>query len=188
MKAFKLSDEEKEYLLTSARQALRDSFSYTSTEPKIPAQYPELISNCGVFVSLHLHKKLRGCIGTFSQNTPLYILVRDIALSAAFNDSRFPSLREEELPMIHIEISVLTPLKKISGPSDIIPGQHGIYIRKGLYTGTYLPQVIKETGWNAEEFLGHCSAEKAGLGWDGWKTADLYTYEAIVFSEGTFHN
>ncbi len=188
MKTFKLSNEEKEYLLKSARQTLRDSFSFTSTESVVPTQYPELTSKCGAFVSLHLQKKLRGCIGTFSQDKPLYLQVREMAFSAAFSDPRFNSLREEELPMLQIEISVLTPLKKISGPSDIIPGKHGIYIRKGFYSGTYLPQVIKETGWSVDEFLGHCSAEKAGLGWDGWKTADLYTYEAIVFSEETFHN
>ena len=84
---------------------------------------------------------------------------------------------------IKIEISVLTPLKRINSPDEIILGKHGIYMKKGYNSGTFLPQVANSTGWTKEEFLGHCSRDKAGMGWDGWKTAELYTYEAIVFGE-----
>jgi len=49
--------------------------------------------------------------------------------------------------------------------------------------GTFLPQVATETGWTLEEFLGHCAKDKARIGWDGWKTADIYIYEALVFHE-----
>ena len=54
---------------------------------------------------------------------------------------------------------------------------------KGINAGTFLPQVATETGWTKEEFLGHCAHDKAGLTWDGWKTADIYTYQAEVFKE-----
>ena len=92
-------------------------------------------------------------------------------------------MKERELGQIDIEISVLSPLKKIQSPNEIILGKHGIYIKKGFYSGTFLPQVATETGWTKDEFLGHCARDKAGIGWDGWKQADLYTYEACVFSE-----
>ena len=59
--------------------------------------------------------------------------------------------------------------------------RHGIYIRQGYRSGTFLPQVADEVNWTKEEFLGHCSQDKAGLGWDGWRDAELYVYEAIVF-------
>ena len=59
--------------------------------------------------------------------------------------------------------------------------RHGIYIRKGYRSGTFLPQVADEVDWTKEEFVGHCSQDKAGLGWDGWRDAELYVYEAIVF-------
>ena len=74
-------------------------------------------------------------------------------------------------------------MKKISSIDEIKPGRDGIYIVKGYSSGTFLPQVATETGWNVEELLGHCAMEKAGIGWDGWKTADIYTYQAVVFSE-----
>ena len=72
---------------------------------------------------------------------------------------------------------------KIEDINEIELGKHGIYIKKGHRTGTFLPQVATETGWNLEQFLGHCSQDKAGLGWDGWKEAEIYIYEALVFSE-----
>jgi AMMECR1 domain-containing protein len=62
-------------------------------------------------------------------------------------------------------------------------GKHGIYIKKGFASGTFLPQVATETGWTKEEFLGYCSRNKAGIGWEGWKDAEIYIYEALVFGE-----
>lgn len=87
------------------------------------------------------------------------------------------------MPEISIEISVLTPLKRINDISEFDYGKQGIFIRKGRRSGTFLPQVAKETHWTKEEFLGHCARDKAGIGWDGWKDAELYTYEAILFGE-----
>jgi hypothetical protein len=77
-------------------------------------------------------------------------------------------------------------MKKINSISEIILGKHGIYIKKGMYGGTFLPQVASETGWNLEEFLGHCSRDKAGIGWEGWKDAEISVYKALVFEESQF--
>jgi AMMECR1 domain-containing protein len=77
-------------------------------------------------------------------------------------------------------------MKKITSPKEIVLGKHGIYMRKGTASGTFLPQVATGTGWSVEDFLGHCARDKAGIGWDGWKSADLYVYEALVFSEKEF--
>jgi AmmeMemoRadiSam system protein A len=106
-----------------------------------------------------------------------------MAISAATRDNRFYPLSVEELNQTDIEISVLTPMQKIRSPNEIILGRHGIYILKGNRAGTFLPQVAAQTGWNKEEFLGHCSRDKAGIGWDGWKNAEVYVYEAYVFGE-----
>jgi len=65
-------------------------------------------------------------------------------------------------------------------------GRHGNYIRKGEHRGTFLPQVATDTKWTKEEFLGHCARDKVRIGWEGWKDADIYIYEAIVFSESEF--
>ncbi|MBI4810094.1 MAG: AmmeMemoRadiSam system protein B [Ignavibacteriales bacterium] len=84
---------------------------------------------------------------------------------------------------LHKRGAVLTPMQKINSIDEIELGKHGIYIKKGNRGGTFLPQVAKETGWTKEEFLGHCAQDKAGIGWDGWKDADIYIYKALVFSE-----
>ncbi len=106
-----------------------------------------------------------------------------MAIAASTQDNRFPRVNPTEIGKISIEISVLSPLKKIHSIDEIVLGKHGIYIKKGYLSGTFLPQVANETGWTKEDFLGHCSQDKAGLGWDGWKDADIYIYEAVVFSE-----
>jgi hypothetical protein len=93
-------------------------------------------------------------------------------------------VKKDELSKLKIELSVLTPLKRIKSADEFILGKQGIYMKQGNQTGTFLPQVATATGWNKEQFLGHCAEDKAGIGWSGWKTAELYTYEALVFGEG----
>ncbi len=105
-----------------------------------------------------------------------------MAHSAAFSDSRFSPIEASELVQLKIEISVLSPRKRISGPGEIVIGTHGIFMQDGPDRGTLLPQVALTQHWNAEQFLENCSMYKAGLGWDGWKTAELFTYEAFVFN------
>ncbi|MGA9405939.1 MAG: AmmeMemoRadiSam system protein B [Bacteroidota bacterium] len=137
----------------------------------------------GAFVTLTKNGELRGCVGRFDSNEPLYKVIQHMAIAAATEDYRFPQVRADEIGDLQIEISALTPMRKISSIDEIELGRHGIYIRKGDRSGTFLPQVATETGWTKEEFLGHCARDKAGLGWDGWKDAEIYVYEANVFSE-----
>ena len=106
-----------------------------------------------------------------------------MAHNAAFDDPRFMPVKEEEMSDISIEISVLTPLKRIYDISEFNYGHEGIYIHKGFRSGTFLPQVADEVKWTKEEFLGHCAQDKAGIGWNGWRNAELYTYKAIIFKE-----
>lgn len=177
--SFSLSKEDKKQLKEIARKTILASlegYTYTPTGLSSTLKTP-----CGAFVTLHKNGKLRGCIGNFGDSSPLYLTVERMAKSAAFEDPRFPRVSLEEMKDIDIEISVLTPMKRIHSIDEFILGKHGIYIRKGYHTGTFLPQVAEEVPWTKEEFLGHCAQDKAGIGWDGWKTAELYTYEAIVF-------
>jgi AmmeMemoRadiSam system protein B/AmmeMemoRadiSam system protein A len=182
--AFTLSAEEKRQLLTIARTTLQDHLSeHQTTLPLLAKLLPALKRQCGAFVTLHKHGELRGCIGHFGEDRPLYRVVQEMAIAAATEDYRFPSVTSSELSEIEIEISVLTPLRKVSSIDEIQMGRHGIYIRKGASGGTFLPQVATETGWSKEEFLGHCAQDKAGIGWDGWKDAEISVYEAIIFNE-----
>jgi AmmeMemoRadiSam system protein A len=104
-----------------------------------------------------------------------------MARAAAFEDPRFMPVTADELADIDIEISVLTPMRRIESLDEFELHRHGIYIRKGYRSGTFLPQVADEVNWTKEEFVSHCAQDKAGIGWDGWKDAELYVYEAIVF-------
>ena len=106
-----------------------------------------------------------------------------MAIASSTQDYRFTPVAPDEIPELEIEISVLTPMRRIFSVDEIELGTHGIYIRKGQNSGTFLPQVATETGWTKEEFLGHCAQDKVGIGWNGWKGAELFVYEAIVFSE-----
>ena len=140
-----------------------------------------LKQKCGAFVSLHKQGRLRGCIGHFGEDVPLYEIVAEMARAAAFEDPRFMPVTKDELDDIDIEISVLTPMRRIKSLDEFQLHKHGIYIKKGYRSGTFLPQVADEVNWSKEEFVGHCAQDKAGIGWDGWKDAELYVYEAIVF-------
>ena len=183
-KGFSLSDDDKRMLKEIALQNIKDSLDgkpIAQPSPSLLASYPSLLEKCGAFVSLHKHGHLRGCIGHFGEDYPLYEMVAEMARSAAFEDPRFMPVSREELDDIDIEISVLTPMRRIQSIDEFELHRHGIYIRKGYRSGTFLPQVADEVNWTKEEFVGHCSQDKAGLGWDGWRDAELYVYEAIVF-------
>jgi AmmeMemoRadiSam system protein B/AmmeMemoRadiSam system protein A len=178
---FTISEKEKNEILDRTRKAIT-SFVETGKRGKIQKSDTTgiLNENTGVFVSIYIKNKLRGCIGGFAQEKTLNELVQQMSVSAAC-DSRFDTIKKKELKNMEMEISVLSPLKKIKSIDEIELGKHGIYIREGLNTGTFLPQVATKTGWNKDEFLGRCSRDKAGLGWYGWKTAEVFTYEAVIF-------
>lgn len=139
----------------------------------------------GVFVTLRKHDKLRGCIGTFEPKEPLYKVIQEMVLAAATKDTRFPPVSADEVKDITIEISVMTPKQKITDWKKIKLGKHGVVVQKGFRSGTFLPQVAIETGWNLEEFLGQLCSQKADLPFDCYKdpSVNLYTFEAQVFEE-----
>jgi len=179
-----ITKEDKEELLSLARITLKVFLQNGTLLKQNPSNHlSHLMMNAGAFVTLRDSGRLRGCIGRFSSTVPLYRLIQELAVESAIHDSRFEPVKYNELDHLTIEISVLTPLKKIDSPDELILGKHGILVKKGSRSGTFLPQVASETGWNRDEFLGHCSRDKAGLGWDGWKQAELFIYESIVFSE-----
>ena len=179
---FLLTDEDKQQLKRIAAESIKAHFDGQKVDAQALSNgYPTLQKQCGAFVSLHKNGRLRGCIGHFGEDVPLYEIVTEMARAAAFEDPRFLSVTREEFDELEIEISVLTPMRRIYSLDEFELHRHGIYIRKGYHSGTYLPQVADEVNWTKEEFVSHCSQDKAGLGWDGWKDADLYVYEAIVF-------
>jgi AmmeMemoRadiSam system protein A len=141
----------------------------------------------GAFVTLHKHGALRGCIGYVEAIKPLYQTVREMALAAAFQDPRFESLSGEEFDQIDIEISVMSPIKKISSIDEIEVGKHGLIMKSGFNQGLLLPQVATEQGWDKETFLSH-TCNKAGMYGDCWKKpeTEIFIFSAEVFSEDNY--
>lgn len=183
---FSLTGAEKETLLATAREAISARLEHRKpSDPDATKLTPRLKEPLGAFVTITIDGDLRGCIGRFTSTDPLWEVVGTMATEAAFSDPRFPALTKQEYPSIHLEISVLGPMRKVQSPSEIRIGQHGIYIKKGYRSGTLLPQVAEERGWTVEQFLGYCARDKAGIGWDGWKDhdAELFVYEAYIFGE-----
>ena len=181
---FSLSEDEKRMLKEIAMTSIKDSLNgrgIAVANSSLFTLHSSLKQKCGAFVSLHKHGRLRGCIGHFGEDVPLHEIVAEMARAAAFEDPRFMPVTADELSDIDIEISVLTPMRRIQSLDEFELHRHGIYIRKGYRSGTYLPQVADEVNWTKEEFVSHCAQDKAGIGWDGWKDAELYVYEAIVF-------
>jgi MEMO1 family protein len=181
-----LTGAEKQELLHLARTTI-ETYLKENHVPEIDVKKLSagLKKNAGAFVTLKKAGELRGCIGHFEADNPLYKIVQQMAVASSTQDYRFETVTVPELKQIDIEISVLTPMQKISDVKTIRLGTDGIYIKKGSRSGTFLPQVATETGWDLEEFLGHCARDKAGIGWEGWKDkdAEIFVYQAFVFGE-----
>ncbi len=179
-----LTQSDKKALLELARKSVE---SIVRDKKLIAVDEPEsrrLAENGAAFVTLHLNGRLRGCIGRMEPAAPLYETVIRMAAAAATEDHRFAPVRPDELDDIHIEVSVNTPLRPVSGPDEIVLGKHGVVVSKGFRRGVFLPQVARETGWTKEEFLSALCARKAGLDPDAYKNgASLYVFTSIVFEE-----
>ncbi len=182
--SFSFTKEEKKQLFAIARNSIESMLfqnkNYVIDEKSISEN---LHKPMGAFVTLKEDGALRGCIGRFISSEPLFKVVQESAVSSAFEDPRFSPLTKNEFKNTDIEITVLGPLKKINNINEIVLGKDGIYIKKGQRSGTMLPQVATENGWTVEQFLGYTSRDKAGLGWDGWKDAELFIYEGVVLDE-----
>jgi AmmeMemoRadiSam system protein A len=178
----KLTKKEQKELLKMARDAIVDYVTSRKVPTVVPAS-PGLNLHCGCFVTIKQKGELRGCIGNFVSDQPLYLLVQEMAVSAATRDPRFYPMKEHDLADFSLGISVLSPLEKAASAEEIQVGVHGIYIVKGSYRGVLLPQVATEYGWDRDEFLRH-TCIKAGLPQDAWQgQCDIYVFGAQVFGE-----
>jgi len=178
-----LTRDEQLSLVKIARTTL-DSVIKTGKAPEPRAATARLKEKRGAFVTLHEKGELRGCIGYIEAVQPVYLAVRDMAVSASTEDPRFPPVDASELAAIDIEITVLSPLSRITNAESVVVGRHGLVIRRGGYSGLLLPQVPVEQGWDRRQFLEY-TCLKAGLPTDAWqdKKSELYVFTGQVFGE-----
>ncbi|MGD9733961.1 MAG: AmmeMemoRadiSam system protein A [Desulfamplus sp.] len=181
-------------LLKLARSVIAAKLGIKSNLPEPPVIIKELQDkifdqNTGTFVTIHLDKKLRGCIGTLESTESVKEGIKHNAVSAAFDDPRFPPLTPEEFENIHLEISILSkPINLNYKDADdllskLTPNIHGVIIKKGRSRATFLPQVWQQLPDKAL-FLSYL-CRKAGLQDHEWKSCKLevMTYTVQYFEE-----
>ncbi|MDD4996127.1 MAG: AmmeMemoRadiSam system protein B [Patescibacteria group bacterium] len=196
-----LTMEDKQILLKIARQSIENEFSKKEININKNEISEQLKQPQGAFVTLNKNGQLRGCMGRIvEEKEPLYQVVAEMAKVAAFEDTRFYPMGKEEMKEVKIEISVLSPLKKITDPfREIEIGKHGVIVSArggslsagghgalgGQKGGVFLPQVAIENNWDLEMFMNELCEHKAGLPRDIWKTGDIdiYIFSAEVFGE-----
>jgi len=174
-----LSSDSKKKLLQMARDSIEAKLAGNKFKT---SQSDELKATRGMFVTLSIDGKLRGCIGKIRGVSPLYEMVAVMAPAAAFEDSRFEALSLEEFKRIEIEISLLSPLKRVHKISKIKVGRDGLLVKLDTSSGLLLPQVAEENGWDTDRFLEETSL-KAGLASKGYKNerAEIYSFTVERF-------
>ena len=174
------SESERELLRKVAKNSIEQRLLGKAEEQlEIPEKFLEPM---GAFVCLKTKGELKGCIGYVKAVLPLVDTIKHVAVQAAFHDPRFMPLTQKEWKDTEIEISVLTPMKKIDSIEEIEVGVHGLYIEKGGHSGLLLPQVAVENNWDRIKFLEY-TCFKAGLPPDAWKAKDanIFIFSADVF-------
>jgi AmmeMemoRadiSam system protein A len=176
--------EAREEMLELARAAVMAAVTGEELPPAKPVN-PELELKRGIFVTLKSKGMLRGCLGRFEADTPLKVLVPEMAAASATQDPRFFGNRitPEEVARLAVKISVLSPLRKVSSPKEVEVGEHGIQVRRGWHSGCYLPEVATDYNMSREEFLSSCCRDKAGLPADAWKDPET---EILIFTTESF--
>ncbi|MGB8261968.1 MAG: AmmeMemoRadiSam system protein B [Terracidiphilus sp.] len=183
-KPFALTDAEKSELLALARKSVEHAVEHREAYDA-PASLSETLNQeRGAFVTLTEGGNLRGCIGYTAPIKPLYITVRDTATYAALRDPRFQPVSSSELPRLEYEISVLSPLRRVTDVEQIKVGEHGLLMKNGDSEGLLLPQVPVEQHWDRHTFLDE-TCRKAGLPRNCWKDeeTDIFSFTAVVFHE-----
>jgi len=178
-----LSDDAKKEALELSRKTLREFVIQKSVTQVSGIKNAELLLPLGAFVTLKKDGVLRGCIGEFEPIKTLAQVVIDKTIAAASEDLRFDPIISEELENISLEISVMTPKRKIANYSTIKLGQDGVVIRNGNYSGTFLPQVATEAGWSLETFMEQLCSQKAGLPIKCYldPKTEIFTYQTQTF-------
>ena len=173
---------QQEELLSLARTTLEEYLELGAIAA-YHAEDPDLQRRSAVFVTLKEGNRLRGCIGRTTADLPLSEAVQQMVVAAGTQDPRFPPLAPDELGSVEVEISILSPFRRLTGVGEVKAGTHGLMILKGGRRGLLLPQVAEEEGWSRQEFLDTLCL-KAALPAMCWQEdAELYAFTAVVIRE-----
>ena len=97
--------------------------------------------SAGVFVTLTRDGELRGCIGRTSPAcTRLFEEIVQMGIAAATQDPRMQPVRQDELPFLDIEVSVLQPPEPCT-LGELDPRVYGVIVACGRRRGLLLPDL-----------------------------------------------
>ncbi|OGO55742.1 MAG: hypothetical protein A2V85_02205 [Chloroflexi bacterium RBG_16_72_14] len=146
------------------------------------ARHPAIGRRAAAFVTLTEDGELRGCVGHMDAGTPVADSVVEAANWAALGDPRFPSVRAQELPRLHLEVSVLGPLVLQADASRWRLGIDGIVVERGSRRGLLLPEVGPMLGHDRTAML-DTACLKAGLPAGAWRDpgTTLYAFRTDRF-------
>ena len=180
----KLSGKERGALLKIARKSVETAVRQGKLYDCSPGGLQALAIDRGAFVTLKEKGSLRGCVGYIAPTKPLCMTVRDTAALAAVRDNRFPPVTAPEVPLLGYEISVLSPLRRVTDWKQIQVGRDGLLVWKADSEGILLPQVAAEAHWDRTTFLSQ-TCVKAGLPERCWQDAgtDVFRFTAVVFGD-----
>ena len=178
-----LSEEDRTAILELARQGVLHAVCHERPLSYFPTT-GIFAERRGLFVTLHVAKKLRGCIGVVEGNAALGETLTRCAADAALHDPRFSRMRAEEMDTLEVEVSLLSPLQPIR-PEEVEIGTHGLLVERGPRRGLLLPQVALEHRLSREQFLSETCA-KAGLPRDAWRDPEtqLRGFQCEIIAEG----
>jgi AmmeMemoRadiSam system protein A len=178
----RLSRAERAFLVGLARETILATIEDRPAAQPVPPS-GALHEPAGAFVSFRRGGELRGCIGTFARDRPLYAVVQEMAVAAAFEDPRFPPIEASEVAFLDLEISILSELRRTTAES-VVPGFHGLSIVLSGRKGVFLPQIAAEAGWDRETLIEQ-TCLKAGLPADAWRdpAVEISVFTAEVFGD-----
>jgi AmmeMemoRadiSam system protein A len=178
----RLSSDDWLALVAIARRAI-SAVLIDKAVPDLPPYPATLSEHRGAFVSLYCEGKLRGCVGQVENPGPLADVVASVAISAALHDSRFRPIRAEEVPVLKLEISVLSVPERMPAEA-IVAGELGVLVVRGSHRGLLLPQVATERGWTGMRLVEE-TCVKAGLERDAWRDreTEVFGFTAEIYSE-----
>jgi AmmeMemoRadiSam system protein A len=138
---------------------------------------PEMRQRAGVFVSLHKHGQLRGCIGTFEpakDNVAKEIIAN--AISSSTGDPRFPPVTASELDDLEYSVDILTRPEPVTDIGQLDHKKYGVIVESGWRRGLLLPDL--EGVDSVEEQIAICRL-KAGI--PAGEPVKLYRFEVKRF-------
>ena len=147
--------------------------------PDLALLPPVLREPSGVFATLRVSGELNGCVGSVVAREPLAVGAARYSWAAAFDDPRLPRLRWRDYDHLVIEISVLSPLRRVPAGSRaelvaaLRPGIDGLYLTCVGGASAFLPSVWEQLP-DADEFVRRLQL-KAGLS-PGWWPPDMKAY------------